>query len=90
MPGPPSPGTPKILANGGLKSSHGNGGHQKITALSASEIVGAATSAAEGAPGFTNFIHGPWVVLTTAIGISGPQHITDLKNTTRALRRYGG
>lgn len=87
MPGPPSPGTEGATHKLTSTPKHTP---PKVSGISSSEIVSEATAGATSAPEYTNQIRGPWVVLTTAIGVSGPAHITEFKTTLQALRRYGG
>jgi hypothetical protein len=60
-----------------------------IDALAAS--VGSAIQAAGDFPDATaNQITGPWRMLTTVIGQSGPAYVNHTALTLRALKRYGG
>lgn len=89
MPGPPSPQTPsethKLAAPPKI-----SGTDPTYVGLHPASVAGEAAAAAAAAPGFRNYIHGPWVELMTAIGVSGPAHITGAKGAIHALGRYGG
>jgi hypothetical protein len=60
-----------------------------IDALAAS-LGSAVQAAGEFTDAQANQISGPWRMLATVIGQSGPQYVNHTAFTLRALRRYGG